>query len=76
MDTENENDAKIITYLKENGPSRLWELTANVGMPYSTCFQRLLRLEARHAVSVTREPKRGKSSLKTIYYLAVDGEGQ
>jgi DNA-binding Lrp family transcriptional regulator len=56
MEFDNKNDKKILAHLKKNGPSRLWELTANVGMPSSTRYQRLLRLEARRAVLVGVNP--------------------
>ncbi len=74
MEINNSNDAKIIAYLRENGPSRLWELMANAGVPRSTAFQRCLRLEARQIVKVTREPTRGRSALKTVFSLANEND--
>ncbi len=56
MEFDNKNEKKIFAYLKKNGPSRLWELTANVGMPSSRRYQRLLRLDARRAVLVDVNP--------------------
>lgn len=69
---QNKNDAKIVAYLEEHGPCRQWEILANVGLPESVAYGRLLRLEARQIVVVEREPTRGVSSLKATYYLATD----